>query len=98
MVAGTLLFVTAEQRVEHHLKRGLLFYCKEYCRGRVFNVLFKVAVNSMLIDFQKVEGSFCIGKCIISADDLLQGFAKPDRSGVRQGDQAGVLDSHLPFL
>ena len=86
----------AEQRVERYLKR-FLFYCKEYCRGRGFNVLFKATVNSMLIDFQKVEGSFCIGKCIISAEDLLQGLAKPDLSGVRQGDQAGILDSQPLF-
>jgi len=52
----------------------------------------------MLIDFQKVEGSFCIGKCVIPAEGLLRGLAKPELSGVRQGGQAGVLDSNLSFL
>lgn len=65
--------IMAEQKVERYPKR-FLFYCKEYYRGRVFNGLFKAAVNSMLIDSQKVEGSFCIGKCIIFAEDLLQGL------------------------
>lgn len=50
----------------------VFFNYKRYCRARGFNVLFKATVSLLLIDFQKVEGSFRTGKCRISAEDLLR--------------------------
>lgn len=81
--------------MECYLQRRVLVYC--IAAGEMLNVLFKTTVNSMLINVQKAEGSFGIGKCVFSAGDLLRGLATPGQSGVRQGEQVGTLDSHRTF-
>lgn len=67
MAGNSTTVIMAKLRVEGYLQRFLGFYCKEYCSGKGFNVVFKATVNPMLIGFRKAEGSFCRGKCIISA-------------------------------